>query len=445
MIYNYLPPILQDIALSVYGIYWKNRRFGGNFKKYVSDFNNREFYSEEQWQDYQSKELQKVLKHAFSNVPYYNKRFIQCGIGVKELEEFSIDRMNELPMLTKEDLRKFGQTELMANNFDRKGGFLNSSGSTGTPVSIYYSYDLHRKWNALCESRMRSWAGINYEMPRAMIGGRKILGYNSGLKKNFRFNYSEKQMYISAYHIYPESLNQINKALLSHKIEYMTGYAYSNYVLAKLFLDSGIQPPKMKAVLVSSEMLTKEMRKTLQEAYKCPVFDAYSGVEACGLISESPEGQLLFSPDSGIMEVLESGEVVFTGLLNYDQPLIRYRIGDVIKLSEELSLGGRCMPVIKEIIGRTEDEIIGVNGNRMVRFHSLYYGIPNIQRAQFQQLSIGKYKVVYEAERVLNDAEKQQIIKAVDYQLGSTDVSFEHVENIPLTRNGKFKSVIIFK
>ena len=40
------------------------------------------------------------------------------------------------------------------------------------------------------------------------------------------------------------------------------------------------------------------------KVYGCKTYDSYSGVEACGLISENECGQLLVSPDVGIMEIL---------------------------------------------------------------------------------------------------------------------------------------------
>ena len=84
----------------------------------------------------------------------------------------------------------------------------------------------------------------------------------------------------------------------------MTGYAMSNYLLAVEFEKAGIKPPQMRAVITSSESLTPEMRRTLERVYCCKVFDSYSGVEACGLISEYSDGKLYSSPDVGIIEVL---------------------------------------------------------------------------------------------------------------------------------------------
>ena len=136
-----------------------------------------------------------------------------------------------------------------------------------------------------------------------MIGGRKILKGNS--PPSYRYNYFEKQTYFSAYHISQNNVQNYLKGIIKGKVEYMTGYAMSNYLLAIEFEKAGIVPPKMKAVITSSEKLTKKMRRTLERVYDCKVFDSYSGVEACGLISESNDGKLFNSPDVGIIEVLD--------------------------------------------------------------------------------------------------------------------------------------------
>ena len=69
-------------------------------------------------------------------------------------------------------------------------------------------------------------------------------------------------------------------------------------------------------------------------------------MEACGLITECEHGSLHISPDAGLLELLDAnmqpvaagveGTVYCTGFLNYDQPLIRYNIGDTIILSGSL-------------------------------------------------------------------------------------------------------------
>ena len=109
------------------------------------------------------------------------------------------------------------------------------------------------------------------------------------------------------------------------------------------------------------------------------------------------------SPDAGIIEVLDEnlkpvgfnkvGKVYCTGLLNYDQLLIRYAIGDEIILSDEKCNCNRNMPVVKEIIGRIEDVVYSNDGRKMVRFHSVFHNLVSIQKAQIIQESLDKIVV----------------------------------------------------
>ena len=82
--------------------------------------------------------------------------------------------------------------------------FSYSSGSTGTPLALYYGKSFHQKWNAICEARIRNWAGVNKTMARGMIGGRRILPESELNPPYYRYNLFEKQTYFSAYHLTPE-------------------------------------------------------------------------------------------------------------------------------------------------------------------------------------------------------------------------------------------------
>jgi phenylacetate-CoA ligase len=238
-----------------------------------------------------------------------------------------------------------------------------------------------------------------------------------------------------------------------NKVEYMVGYAMSNYFLADIINKKKLKAPKLKAVLTSSEKLTDSMRSTIEEAYQCKVYDAYSGIEACGLISENKEGDFLFSPDTGIMEVIgkngdqinygEAGEVIATGLLNYDQPLIRYRIGDRVKLSENQdSKSGLEMLKIDTIEGRVEDVILARDGSKMVRFHSLFIEIEHLITGQVVQKSLNEIMINLVVEKDFNTSNETLISKRLISQLGEVEIEYQYLSDIPKNKNGKFQVVI---
>jgi phenylacetate-CoA ligase len=452
-IYNHSPLTIQNCLVSLYGYAWKNRRFGGVFEDELKRAKSRENFSVQQWNQYQQEQLQKLLVHSYLNVPFYQASFDACGFSENKLDKIELDQLNQLPVLAKQQLREFGTTTLISKKREAKGNFFASSGSTGTPTQILFSHAMHQRWSAIFEARIRHWAGVNRFTSRGMIGGRRVLPDANAKPPFYRFNYFEHQVYFSAYHISPANINSYVNGINKYGVEYMTGYAMSNFFLARFIKESGLQVNQQKAVITSSEKLTPEMREIFLDVYGCKTYDSWSGVEACGLVSECEHGSLHISPDSGIIEILDEnlqpvpvntlGNVYCTGLINYDQPLIRYAIGDSMSLSSETCNCKRAMPVIKEIAGRIEDVVIGNDGREMVRFHGIFVGLPNLSQAQVIQHEVGKIIIkIVAVNGSVSPHEKQIIQDRIFSQLGEVELLIEDVSEIPLTANGKFKAVI---
>ena len=452
-IYYALPVALQNAAISVYGIHWYRRRFGGLFEKELKECIKRDFYTKLQWEQYQNEHLQRILTHAFETVPYYREVLSEMGFTYEKIKKITIDNLNKLPVLEKNTFRTFGTTKLISRKREPEGLFYPSSGSTGTPTQNLYSLRMHQTYYAIFEARVLYWAGLNYKVPRAVIGGRRILRDGESKGPFYRYNLIEKQTYLSAYHLSPETVLNYVGGIIKHKAEYLTGYASANFFLARFIEEYGIQPPKIRAVLTSADKLTEEMRQTFRRVYGCETFDSYNGVEATCLISECEHHRLHIVPDVGIVEILnekgepckpgEIGEVITTGLLNYDQPLIRYRMGDLVRLSKNQTCPcGRQMPVVDEIIGRVEDTVIGPDGREMVRFHSIYYNIPSIMEGQIIQHTLTDFEVKLVVSKPITEDIKSLIIKRMKSQLGEIKVFVNVVDSIPRNANGKFVSVI---
>jgi phenylacetate-CoA ligase len=452
-IYNNLPINFQNIAISIFGFFWQKRRFGGDFAKEIEGLKERDTYTNDQWKSFQTQELRKILINAFLNVPFYTDKYSKAGFKLGNFENFELEDLYKLPYLEKDELRMFGKTTLMSTKYDKNGQFFSSSGSTGTPTSIYFSTKMHQKWSACFEARIRNWAGLTIKTPRGMIGGRRVVKEGNSKGPFYRYNFVEKQTYFSAYHINAKNVDDYIQGIKKHKVEYMTGYAMSNYFLAKFIEESELKAPKLKAIITSSEKLTDAMRDTFRRVYGCNTFDSYSGVEACGLISECENGKLHISPDAGILEIVkpdgtyalpgETGELICTGLLNFDQPLIRYRIGDVVTLSlDQTCKCGRNMTIVDEIMGRLEDTVVGTDGRLMVRFHGIFVGLLSIVEGQIIQEDLNSFVINVVVTSKLTEGVSTTIKERMISQLGEVDVKICEVESIPRNQNGKFKAVI---
>lgn len=451
-LYQHLPVWLQNIAISVFGYAWQKRRFGGVFKEELKNFKQRESFTKQQWQEYQTQELRKVLVHAFETVPFYKEKYSKAGFTLKDFEKFELSDLSKLPFLEKDELREFGKTTLLSSQKATDGAYYSSSGSTGTPTSIYISKKMHQIWTAGYEIRVKNWAGVGKDFVRGMIGGRRIVSASDAKPPFYRYNFFEKMVYNSAYNISKENVPNYVEGMHKHKVEFMMGYAMSNFILARFINELGLKAPKMKAVITSSEKLTKEMREEFRKAYGCESFDTWSGVEACAQISECEQHTLHESPDIGIIEVLDDnlkpttgnnlGEVICTSLINYDQPLIRYRCGDVLRPSEKECGCGREMRAFEEVVGRLEDIVIGPDGNEMVRFHGIFIELPNIVEGQVIQNTITDFEIKVVTIKPLSNQERETINKRMESQLGKINLQVNNVAEIPKGANGKFKAVI---
>jgi phenylacetate-CoA ligase len=452
-IYNNSPVFLQNAMVSIYGWQWNRRRFGGIFETELKKFKDRETFTKQQWDDYTNEELVKIIKHAYHNVSFYKDMWLSQGITLDTLNTITTNTIHQIPFLTKANLRKYGKTDLIDSDCKREKNFFASSGTTGTPTSILFSRKMHQLWSAAYEARVRNWAGVDRYMSRGMIGGRRVVPDADSKPPYYRYNSFEKQVYFSAYHISRNTVEDYLDGIRKYIPTYMVGYAVSNYLLARFIKEQKLEAPKLKAVITSSEKLTPEMRKVFSDVYGCKTYDGWSGVEACALVSECEHGKLHISPDVGFIEILDSkdmpvapgetGEVVCTGFLNYEQPLIRYRIGDYMTLSANQHCDcGREMSIIDAIIGRTEDVVIGKDGREMVRFHGVFTNIPKIIMGQVVQENLDTIALNIVSDEPLSVEDKKILTKRICSQLGEVNVQIFELKEIPCGANGKYKAVI---
>lgn len=450
-IYKVSPTWMQNLGISAYGLIWKQRRWGGDFLKLAGDFIMRESYSFKDWEEYQNAQLTKIIE-AGLNTPFYQSSFQNAGLQLREVSAYTLDDLQKLPLLEKQSLRLQPDAFISKNANKHRLHSYSTSGTTGTPIDIMMSTFTHQAVSAAYEARCRRWAGVNYKMSRAMIGGRLVVPRADSKPPFWRYNLAERQLYMSAFHISPKNVPQYVHALNHYKPEYLVGYASSHYFLARMILDQGLEVHQPKAVLTSSEKLTPEMRQIIQLAYRSNVFDGYSGVEACCLASECEHHRLHLSPDVGIVELLDEdgqqvgpgqqGEIVATGLLNVDQPLIRYRTGDLAVWSETPCPCGRNLPVIEELVGRLEDKIIGPDGRETVRFHGIFIGLPHIVEGQIIQETLQDFRIKLVVTKEFSELDRETIRSRFLERIGRINLVFELVDHIERTDRGKYRALI---
>ena len=453
--YPLVPVPLQNLGISLYGLAWKRERLGGKFYEYVAGFRERDRWSRARMNDYLTQQLQSLLLRAYYQVPAYQRLWSGCGLTTHDLERITLEQLPEIPITTKQELRSNGLS-FVARDATAIGGLKKyfSSGSTGTPVTTYCTAEDHRRFVAAREVRSFGWAGTSLRSPRAMIGGRLVVPKGISRPPFHRYNSAESQLYFSAYHIAPEHVRHYVDAFNRYQPVMLTGYAYSYFLLARMMCEQGLSLDyEPAAAVLSSEKLTPAMKRIIKRAFRTRVFEEYGMVENCALATECECGALHVSSDFGVVELVDEdgrlvppgieGRVVCTGLLNNSQILVRYETGDLAAWSTEPCPCGReHLPVLKEVIGRIEDVIVGPDGRQMVRFHWVFIDLPGVIEGQIVQEAIDRFTVKVVSAGEL-DPEVPGLIEArFRERLGPVSVQIEQVDRIQRTERGKFKAVI---
>jgi phenylacetate-CoA ligase len=133
----------------------------------------------------------------------------------------------------------------------------------------------------------------------------------------------------------------------------------------------------LRELLTGGETLAPAQRASVQAAFGCPVRNSYGASEFLAMASECGHGRLHLNADWVILEPLDrrgrpvapgtlSHTTLLTNLANHLQPLIRYDIGDRLRLLPGPCPCGSALPAI-EVLGRQDDalQMRGVGGRRV--------------------------------------------------------------------------------
>ena len=453
--YPYMPTWAQNVGISMYGLSYRRERLGGDFERYVAGFRERDRWPKEKMLAYVDRELRGVLTHAFDQVPYYRSTFQAKSISREDLLMMTAADLPALPITPKSDLRALPETFVAKDVAAReKLHRYHSSGSTGTPITAICTSAGHRKFIAAREVRSFGWAGSSVRRPRSMIGGRLVVPEAAARPPFHRYNWAERQVYFSAYHIAPSHVAHYVQALNHHRPKLLTGYAHSHYLLARMMCEQSMSLDyEPEALVLSSEKLTLEMKRVIRRAFRARAYEEYGAVENCVLATECEAGSLHVSSDFGILELVDEdglpvspgaeGRVLCTSLLNEAQPLIRYEVGDIgMWAAKSCSCGRDHLPVLQEIVGRIEDEVIGPDGREMVRFHGIFIDLPHVLEGQVIQETLTRFRVKVVPQNGFGAEDEKLIRQRFAQRLGSVEVIIEPVTAIPRTERGKFRAVI---
>lgn len=316
----------------------------------------------------QLQRLKWSLRHAYDNVPHYEKAFEAAGVHPNDLR--SLDDLSRFPFLVKQDFRDQYPFGLLAVPRQQAVRLHASSGTTGKPTVVAYTRNDIDTWAELMARSIFAGGGRPGDLVHIAYGYGLFTG---GLGAH----YGAERLGCT---VVPMSGGQTEKQVqLILDLEPRIIMVTPSYMLAiaEEFARQGIDPAScsLRIGIFGAEPWTNAMRAEIESRMGIDAVDIYglSEVMGPGVAMEcvsTKDGPVLWEdhfypeiidPDTGrVLPEGREGELVLTSLTKEALPVIRYRTRDRTRL---LPPTARTMRRMDRISGRTDDMLIirGVN------------------------------------------------------------------------------------
>lgn len=329
-----------------------------------------QFMTKEEIESVQLEKIKKQIKHAYENVPLYKNKFDDIGLRPEDIQ--TLEDMAKIPFTVKDDLRDHYPYGILAVPIDQVNRMHASSGTTGIPTVVTYTFKDLDTWSNLM-ARCYSCAGVE---PSDIVQNAYGYGLFTG---GLGFHMGAERLGTL---IIPTATGNTKRQIRMMKDMKSTVIcctpSYALYLIEAL-KEEGVDPSELniRIGMFGAEPWSDETRKRIEKALGIKAQDLYgmSELYGPGVAVECPEQNGLhiwadeflvetIDPDTG--EVLpkgEKGEIVFTMLSREAMPLLRYRTKDLAVINWEKCKCGRSHPRIMRIKGRSDDMLIvgGVN------------------------------------------------------------------------------------
>ncbi|HVG31085.1 MAG TPA: AMP-binding protein [Pyrinomonadaceae bacterium] len=450
-LYHRSPAPLRSVAASLRGYQLRAWRYGRETERLVEEAIERERWGAERWRQWRGERLARVLHRAATQVPFYRE---QWAGRRRRGDRASWELLANWPVLEKESVRQTPRAFLADGCDVRRMFHDHTSGTTGKSLDLWLSRRTVRAWYALCEARLRHWYGVSRRDRWAILGGQLVVPAANRRPPFWVWNAALRQLYMSSYHLAPDLIPHYLDALRRYRVRHLLGYPSSLYALAQGALSLGRGDLKMAVVVTNAEPVYAHQRRAIAEAFQCPVRETYGMSEIVAAASECEDGRLHMWHEAGVVEILAggrpagdgaAGELVCTGLMNEDMPLIRYRVGDRgarAAAADGACACGRTLPVLASVEGRTDDLVYTADGRRIPCIDTIYDSRLHVREAQIVQETLARVRVRYVPAPGFTHESGGSIIRGVRERMGAVEVVLEQVDEIPRGANGKFRAIV---
>jgi phenylacetate-CoA ligase len=409
------------------------------FKKNYNFLKESEVYDFKEIEEFQFRLARETLCMAFNNSEFYKEKFLKASF-IPEKDFNCLHDIVKIPVTTKTELIQHAG-KVHNPEYRGKVFFSETSGSTGQ--SLKFRKD--ENWDSFNRASRAigfSWYGVK---PWERNG--YLWGYNFSrsekikttlldtVQNRFRiFSYDEKEI--------------LSFAEKLRSAKYLCGYSSMIYEIAKrINRNLKIQKPlNIKMVCGTSEKIYESYQDEAVQAFGRRIIGEYGAAEAGIIAFECPHGSLHINM-TGVLVEEEDGEIIVTNLVARSFPIIRYKLGDYIKLKDRSfeCPCGRKQRVIEEVLGRVGKVIYGfINTYPSLTFYYVFKNLALQKGIELNYQAVQKMKGIVVLKIQQHVAEDDLgCLKKELYKYFKDDLEFEIIDGALLHQmKGKFKDFI---
>ena len=408
-----------------------------SLKKHLKFLMNSDSWSLQELEEYQLKKLKELIDFSYENSKFYNSKFKELNIVPHDIK--SLNDIKKLPITTKDDLIDFNKEIHTKFKFKKLHRAI-TSGSSGKSLKFFRDESAD-SFNRASISRGYNWYGVK---PWEKNG--YFWGFNFSFYEKIKTKFLDFLQ--NRYRVFSYSDKEFNSFVKkTQKATYLHGYSSMIYQAAKIINSKGLQKPKnLKMIKGTSEKIFKSYQYEVEQAFGNKIISEYGATESGIIAFECKKGNMHINMEGVFVEEIDN-EIIVTNLQMKSFPVIRFKLGDYIKLSKKnvKCKCGRKHLIIEEVTGRVGSNVYGKKQIYPSLF--FYYIFKNLMNIHGVILN---YQVIQKEKGVLKMKIEQSLLeedflklKKEIYKHFKDDIEVEIEENVILhSPNEKLKSFI---
>lgn len=341
--------------------------------------------SSEEIEAYQFNKIKELLIFAQKNSIFWRQKFQERDFNPSEDFKTPED-ISKISVISKRDLLAEGEN-IHTENIGERIFLSETSGTSGQVLKffknenwdsfnravLFYAYELHG---------VRPWERNGY-----------FWGFNKSPKQRYKIRFFDFLQ--NRFRLFSYEKDEVRRFLIKLKsAKYLSGYSSMIFETAKIALELGFSPkdfPNLKMIKGTSEKIFPFYQETVIEAFGRKIVSEYGAAETGIIAYEYPCGSMHIIDENVLVETNGEGEAIVTNFRSKSFPVIRYSLGDSIKLKSEKCSCGRNSMIVEDIEGRIGKAILGFS--KSYPSLTLYYIFKNLALENGIELQYQGYQV----------------------------------------------------